>query len=120
METTIKDNTYIIASKWSRDFERGDIVVFQTSSKKLVERIIALPGEHLKITDGKIYIDDKLLHEPYLASDTVTEGNIDMVLQDDEYFVLGDNRGSSHDSRNFGVVKEANIVGKLLYPNTNN
>ena len=96
--------------------ERGDIVVLhprQHSERDLVKRIIGLPGETIEIVDGTVYINGRELVEPYIIGPWM--GNYPRtVLQPDYYFVMGDNRNASADSRAFGPVDEDDIVGKAM------
>lgn len=102
--------------------ERGDIVVFPApdipveDSIYYVKRVIALPGEHIQILRGTVYINDEKLEEPYL-DDPYTEGTIDTIVPDGHVFVMGDNRDVSHDSRDLGVscVPIVDIRGKALW-----
>ena len=122
METTISDGDQLIVDKISyrfRDPNRYDIVVFPYQYEKntyYIKRIIGLPGETVQIVDGYVYIDGQKLDEHYgnevmenpgLAADPV-------VLGDDEYFVLGDNRNNSQDSRaaNVGVIHRDDLLGR--------
>ena len=94
---------------------RGEVIVFRfpgDTSKDFVKRVIGLPGEAVEIVSGTTYIDGVALDEPYL---TTKDGSntTPLLLEDAEYFVMGDNRRSSNDSRNWGAVPEANILGKV-------
>jgi signal peptidase I len=130
MYPTLNTEDYLIINKlaYKKDIpNRGDIVVFRTelksengNSKSLVKRVIALPNEHLVIKDGKVYVNDKLIDEPYI-NDAYTDGNIDIIIPNDCYFAMGDNRLVSKDSRDedVGLVKKDDIVGKVelrLFP----
>ena len=95
--------------------ERGDVVVFNspssTGEKVLIKRIIGLPGETVKVAGGKVYIDDKLLDESsYISVGTTINGT--WTLGTNKYFMMGDNRQQSSDSRRFGSVDKSSIVGK--------
>lgn len=106
--------------------KRDDIIVFSKNinfqKKYIVKRIVGLPGEHLKIdTDGAIYINGSKIKqfylEPYQYARTYRtkyEENMEVTLKDNEYYVLGDNRGNSQDSRAEGPIKEDQIVGKMI------
>ena len=98
--------------------ERGDIVVFESSAgsgNDLIKRVIGLPGERIAIVQGRVYVDGQLLDEPYITeawSDTRPE----ILIPPRHYYVLGDNRNSSQDSRSgrIGLVPREHIVGKAL------
>lgn len=123
MEPTVKDDDSILINKMSyklHSVKRNDVVVLRQNGSEhnyyVVQRVIGLPGEKVKITNGEVYIDGKVLDEKYdfplmknggLALDEIT-------LDDDEYFVLGDNRNDCEDSRNasMGNVLKGDIVGK--------
>ncbi len=96
--------------------ERGDIVVFepqQTSSEKIVKRVIGLPGDKVDIRNGAVMVND--VATDYTDDFTETKNRLDfpVIVPPHEYFVLGDNRDSSNDSRNWGYVPTKDIVGKV-------
>ena len=130
MENTFFDNDYMLVSKQSyrvHDVERGDVIVFKSDlltddgdQKLLIKRVIGLPGEEITIRDGQVYIDGEALTEGYLK-DGVTDGDIDTVIPEGQYFCMGDNRLVSIDSRKpeVGPIEKHRIVGKVflkLYP----
>ena len=80
--------------------------------KDFVKRVIGLPGEEVEIVSGTPYIDGVPLEEPYLTSQDRSSA-APLLLGEEEYFVMGDNRRSSNDSRNWGAVPEENILGKV-------
>jgi signal peptidase I len=96
---------------------RGEVIVFhfpRDPSKDFVKRVIGLPGEEVEILQGKVYINEQALTEPYLDRlDTSRVGPT--RLREKEYFVLGDNRRSSNDSRIWGPVSETYVVGKVWF-----
>ncbi len=121
MEPTINNKDYLLISRQAYKIgepERGDIVVFphqQGSEDTLyIKRVIALPGDHLKIKNGKVYINNKMQDEEYLKDGTKTSGNIDYTIPEGEIFVMGDNRENSSDSRFFGTVSIEDVKGKVL------
>ena len=95
---------------------RLEIVVFQSpflANKPLLKRIIGLPGEIVKITQGRIFINECLLSEPYVEADNQLDPALDLewALDQDEYFTLGDNRRDSLDSRRLGPIRKVWIYG---------
>jgi len=123
MEPNFLDGDYLIVNEVNYRFEnpqRGDVVIFKyplDPSQFFIKRIIGLPGETVKIEDGRIFIlgEDKkkvILNESDYLRDVYTAGGMEIVLKEGEYFVLGDNRGSSSDSRKWGVLLRSLIIGK--------
>jgi signal peptidase I len=104
--------------------QRGDVIVFNASfipgysNQRFIKRVIGLPGETIDITNGRVEIikDGKttILDEKYLPDNLKTYGDVNTTLKPDEYFVLGDNREYSYDSRMWGVVPRKDIIGKAL------
>lgn len=107
-----------------KDLKREDIVVFRyprNPQQYFIKRIIGLPGEQVKIEDGKVTIFNTenpsgivLDEKGYLAEGVLTSPNVTMQLKDNEYFVMGDNRQFSHDSRAWGPVHKDEIIGKVM------
>ena len=122
METTLSDGDNLIVDKLSYRFSdpsRFDIIVFPPTGKKeyYIKRIIGLPGETVQIDEnGNIYINGELLEENYGAETIQNPGRAvnPITLGDDEYFVMGDNRNNSKDSRSeeVGNVKRSQIIGR--------
>jgi signal peptidase I len=126
MNPNFENGDYLIIDEISYRFnnpQRGDVIVFkypQDISQRFIKRVIGLPGETVEIKDGKITIhkDDlsQVLDESeYLFPDLSTSGNITVSLAEKEYFVLGDNRFYSFDSRRFGILPEENIIGRVIF-----
>ncbi len=117
MQPNLKQGQYLIVNKavyWVHPPERGDIVVFhypRAPERDFIKRVIGLPGEVVEIRDGLIYINDVPLEEPYIQGPT--RGNMaPRTLGPEEYFVLGDNRDNSSDSRSWGPLPRDKIIGK--------
>ncbi len=125
MEPNFYDHEYLIIDEISYRFaqpERGDIVVFRYPNDPrqfFIKRVIGLPGERVVITGGQVRIygpgqtEGKLLDETSYLGSTRTSGDKDVQLANDEYFLMGDNRTASLDSRIFGPVPRSFIVGRV-------
>ena len=84
--------------------------------RDIIKRVVAVPGDHLVIKDSTLYINGDVVDEPYLSEENLNfEGEADIQLGDNEYYVLGDNRHVSSDSRSFGPVKDEDIESKLIF-----
>lgn len=124
MYPNFHDNEYILTDKVSYRLgepKRGDVIIFKAPKSEeydYIKRIIALPGESVRIEQNKIYINDQLLGEDYIPQDYITypgaflQRGETLGLGPDEYFVMGDNRLHSSDSRDWGFVPDKNIIGK--------
>lgn len=120
MVPTLEDSQFLVVNKLDyrlREPRRGDIVVFfdpRNADRKLIKRIIGLPGELVETRGGQVFVDGEPLNEPYIQNRAgyskppaqVPEGN---------YYVLGDNRANSSDSHNWGTLPEAKIVGRAWF-----
>jgi len=99
-------------------FQNFVYYVLEVNKISYIKRVIAVEGEHIKIEDGKVYINGELYDEPYLPEGTrTTDGNgffLDLVVPEGTVFVMGDNRGNSTDSRAFGCVPVEKIESKVL------
>ncbi len=123
MFPTYKNGEYLMANKITYKFtepQRGDVVIFKYSdTQDFIKRVIGVPGDTVMIKDGKIYINGEQLDESnYLAETVVTNGGSyihegqSVEVPSGEYFVSGDNRPNSSDSREFGPVSKERIKGK--------
>lgn len=109
----LEDGDVCIVWKFNVKFERGDIVTAKVGKKMLIKRIVGLPGETLQIMSGCVYIDGKMMEENIYTEDKGLLMN-PYVLGENEYFIMGDNRGGSNDSRKFGSVNINDIKGKVM------
>ncbi|HXN02361.1 MAG TPA: signal peptidase I [Candidatus Dormibacteraeota bacterium] len=123
MYATLHDNDLLVASKISYKLhqpQRGDIIVFKPpdeASRDFIKRIIGLPGERIRIANSVVYINGRVLNEPYLPERWTYNNNWpqsgqDQLIPPDQYFVMGDNRNHSSDSRTFNFIELNSILGK--------
>lgn len=123
MYATLYNNDLLVASKISYKLhppQRGDIVIFKPPDpdvRDFIKRVIAVPGDRLRIDHGTVYINGQVLEEPYLPEKWTYNNSWpatgqDYVLPPDHYFVMGDNRNHSSDSRVFGPIDASSILGK--------
>lgn len=118
MYDTLNDKDIMILNKVA-NIDRYDIVVINSKAagEVLIKRVIALPGETIRITDGKIYINDKEINDKYGIG--ITSDLEEVKVLSNEYFVLGDNREVSADSRLYGTIKKDEIKGTsrlIIFP----
>ena len=127
MEPSFYDHEYLIIDEISyrfKDLKRGDAIVFRyprNPQEYFIKRIIALPNESIQIKDGEVHVYNNnnpqgfILEEDYLGNVETYSLNEEIIeLSDNEYYVLGDNRTSSKDSRSFGSVDDSFIIGRVL------
>jgi len=126
MEPTLNIGDRVLVNKLSYDLHgihRGDIVVFKSppdevasdpSIKDLIKRVIGLPGDRIQGIDGQVYINGKLLKESYLPPGTLTTNLPLQTVPPGRYFMMGDNRGDSEDSRFIGTIPRNLIVGRAF------
>lgn len=129
MEPNFHEKEYLVIDELSYRFsapERGQVIVFRyprNPQEYFIKRIIGLPGETVQIKNGQVVIfnaanpEGQPLAEDYLPSDLITynQDELKVVVGPDEYYVLGDNRGASKDSRYFGTVNKSFVTGKVLF-----
>lgn len=127
MEPTFDTGDYILTSKISYRLDppkSGDVIVFKSPKNPdvdFIKRIIALPGDQIKILDSEVYVNDVLLNESYIAAKTtlfeggfMKNGFLETVPES-YLFVMGDNRPRSSDSREFGFIQIRSVVGKVFF-----
>jgi signal peptidase I len=124
MEPTLIDRDRVIVNKVSyrlHDVNRGDLIVFDrppnepvTEIPELIKRVVGLPGETIEARDGFVYVDGRLLVEPYLSPGTTVSTFGPVPVPEGHVFVMGDNRGNSRDSRIFGPIDQDLIVGRAF------
>lgn len=119
MVPTLSGGELMLLKKYDTDYERFDIVVVNKNVEgdNLIKRVIGLPGETIKYRNNKLYINDNIMEDIYAYGET---GNFrEITLGADEYFLMGDNREISLDSRTIGIIKKSEIegtVGIILFP----
>jgi signal peptidase I len=122
MMPSLEDQERIFVNKFVYRLEaiqRGDIVVFRyprDPSKSFIKRVVALAGDHIQIQAGQVYVNGKQVYEDYVPVTYEDERSYpEIVVPPDSYFVLGDHRSLSNDSRDFGPVNQRFIYGKAVF-----
>ena len=114
MNPTLKDRDITVIKKYNLKLSYGDILVIRKDNKIIIKRLVGLPGDKIRI-DNYLYVNDKKMDNLY----TENKGDIisEILLKENEYFVLGDNRQNSIDSRfeEIGTIKKDEIIGKLVF-----
>jgi len=118
MNKTLQDGEILLLEKYDKDFERFDIVVLNYNNEKLVKRIIGLPGETIEYRNNILYINGKKIEEKFIYEDT-EDFKLEYLGYDEipknNYFVVGDNRDDSLDSRMIGLISKDDIDGKAIF-----
>ncbi len=120
MVPSFENNDYLIIDEITyrfRDPQRGEVIVFRypfNPSARFIKRVIGLPGEKVEIKEGKVFINGEVLDESSYLKNSFTPGNLICYLKEDEYFVIGDNRRESFDSREWGPLKRKYIIGRAI------
>jgi signal peptidase I len=121
MEPNLHDSEYVLIDKISYRLhtpERGDVIVFerQGNERDYIKRVIGLPGDTVQVAGGQVLVNGRALDEPYLNT-TMLNDMPARPIESDRYFVMGDNRNNSSDSRSFGSIAAKDIVGRawLVY-----
>jgi len=119
MESSLHNNEYVLVNKQAYLFQppaRGDVIVFYwpvDTTKDLIKRVIGLPGDTIVTTSSTVQVDGVVLHEPYVKVPFNLEGH-QWIVPANDYFVMGDNRQFSDDSRDWGFVPKSYIIGKAV------
>jgi signal peptidase I len=119
MEPGLQNNQYVLVNKIAYLFhppERGDIIVFHyplDTTRDFIKRVIGLPGDTITVTSNAVWVDGVKLNEPYVSAEANFQGETWHVPPGD-YFVMGDNRPVSDDSRTWGFVPQKDLVGKAV------
>ena len=119
MQPGLQNGQYVLVNKVAYVFhapERGDVIVFEwpvDTTKNLIKRVIGLPGDKIVITGSTVTVDGVTLNEPYISSPQNFSGKVINVPAND-YFVMGDNRPDSDDSRDWGFLPRNYIIGKAV------
>ncbi len=118
----LEDRDRLFINKFVYHFsaiDHGDVVVFRyprDEEKSYIKRVIAVPGDELRIDHGRVYVNGKLLHEPYVPQEYRDSRSLaEMTVPEDCYFMMGDHRSISSDSRDFGPVERSLIYGKAVF-----
>lgn len=126
MEPNFHNGEYILTNKVEyklHDPQRGDVVIFKSPRNPQIDyikRVIGVPGDHIRLSRETLFINDKTLLESYIPNTTMTYGgtflgeNQEIIVPPGKYFVLGDNRQHSSDSREFGPVAKEEFIGKAF------
>jgi signal peptidase I len=122
MEPSLEDQERIFINKLAyrmEDIQRGDIVVFlypRDPHKSFIKRVIGLPGDRIRVYDGHVYLNGRLVTEPYVPERYLDSRSYPEIrVPAGSYFVLGDHRSMSNDSRDFGPVSRSYIYGKAVF-----
>lgn len=119
MEPTLQSGELVMYGRFYREYEKGDVVSVKIpSGQYYVKRVIATAGDTIELREGKVYVNEELLEEPYVQGETISQkGKVryPLTLEEGQVFVMGDHRTESLDSRTFGVVGERQIKGKLWF-----
>lgn len=117
METTFHEDDRVMVLKVFYEIRRGDIVIFssmENPQKDLIKRVIGLPGDRVEMRNGEVLVNGEKLDEPYARTNTRRENRREPVLGPGQYYVLGDNRPDSQDSRVFHAIDTRSIKGKVI------
>lgn len=115
MHPYISNNGVCIVTKKPKNINRYDVIIAIEDKKTIIKRIIACPNDRVQIVDNHIYVNGKMIEQYNYETERGGIAENEIVLSENEYFVVGDNRKISYDSRDFGSVNIDNIKGKIIY-----
>lgn len=118
MEKTLYDGDILLLEKYDKDYERFDVVVLKYNNDKLVKRVIGLPGDRVEYKHDTLYINGEEIEESFIDEKTENFSLKELgynVIPEGYYFVVGDNRNNSLDSRYIGLLKKDDIEGKVIF-----
>lgn len=118
MEKTLYDGDILLLEKYDKDYERFDVVVLKYNNDKLVKRVIGLPGDRVEYKHDTLYINGEEIEESFIDEKTENFSLKELgynVIPEGYYFVVGDNRNNSLDSRYIGLIKKDDIEGKVIF-----
>lgn len=122
MNNTLQDGNVVFVLKWNSDFKRGDVITLKNPDPTTHEgdyfskRIIAVGKDKVRLENGKILVNDQPIDEPYVLPENNQKNFFgEWSVPVDHYFVLGDNRDVSLDSRHFGFIPQHDVVGKIIF-----
>lgn len=113
MYKTLSEGNILILNKLDHTYERFEIVVFNYKNERLIKRVIGLPGETVEFKDNKLYINDQEIEDNYGYGKTANYTK--EIVPEDSYFLVGDNRNNSLDSRYFGMISKKDIAGTVNF-----
>lgn len=118
MEKTLYNKDILLLEKYDKDYKRFDIIVLKYNNDKLVKRIIGLPGDRIEYKHNTLYINGEETKEPFIDEETENFSLKQLgynIIPEGYYFVVGDNRNNSLDSRYIGLIKKKDIQGKVIF-----
>ena len=118
MQPTLNSGSIVLINRLANDYECFDIVIVETPEETIIKRIIGTPGDTIQIKDGYVYVNGKQINDVVdIQTDFAGTAFEPLTLKEDEYFVLGDNRADSKDSRykDIGPIKEEQIIGRMMF-----
>ena len=117
MDNTLFDGERLVLNP-SAEPGFGDIVVFEYGGTHLIKRVIGMPGDTVSVARGNLYVNNIRYQESYLSPECITlfsESSFTVRVKEHEYFVMGDNRDNSRDSRSFGCVDKDSVIGVAIW-----